>query len=168
MTKVVVAPGAGNLWNRWLVYWHTEMIPHLRRNWLFWGGLVGAILLFNAFFTLAITVTESLPYRVFVVIKGDLNIKRGDYIAWRWAGGGPYKAGLSFVKQVRGIAGDTVTLEGRDFFVKCDDTSTARRRTRTGGARGCPWGRGGFGIEFVATRAERFARHAQACCHAVA
>jgi conjugal transfer pilin signal peptidase TrbI len=35
---------------------------------------------------LAITVTESLPYRVFVVIKGDLNIKRGDYIAWRWTG----------------------------------------------------------------------------------
>ena len=49
------------LWTRWLVYWHTEMIPHLRRNWLSWGGLVGAILLFNAFFTLAITVTQSLP-----------------------------------------------------------------------------------------------------------
>ena len=94
MTKAVVAPGAANLWNRWLVYWHTEMIPHLRRNWLFWGGLVGAILLFNAFCTLAITVTESLPYRVFVVIKGDLNIKRGDYIAWRWAGGGPTRPGF--------------------------------------------------------------------------
>ena len=55
------------LWTRWLVYWHTEMIPHLRRNWLSWGGLVGAILLFNAFFTLAITVTQSLPYHVFLV-----------------------------------------------------------------------------------------------------
>ena len=132
MTKAVVAPSGGNLWNRWLVYWHTEMIPHLRRNWLFWGGLVGAILLFNAFFTLAITVTESLPYRVFVVIKGDLNIKRGDYIAWRWAGGGPYKAGLSFVKQVRGMQGDTVTTEGRDFYVNGEHMSTAKPRTRTG------------------------------------
>jgi conjugal transfer pilin signal peptidase TrbI len=83
-------------------------------------------------FTLAITVTESLPYRVFVVIKGDLNIKRGDYIAWRWAGGGPYKAGLSFVKQVRGIAGDTVTSEGRDFFVNGEYMSTAKPRSRTG------------------------------------
>jgi conjugal transfer pilin signal peptidase TrbI len=46
MTKAVVAPSAGNVWNRWLVYWHTEMIPHLRRNWLFWSGLVGALLLF--------------------------------------------------------------------------------------------------------------------------
>lgn len=132
MTKAAIAPGAGNLRNRWLDYWHTEMIPHLRRNWLFWGGLVGAILLFNAFFTLAITVTESLPYRVFVVIKGNLNIKRGDYIAWRWAGGGPYKAGLSFVKQVRGMAGDTVTSEGRDFFVNGEYMSTAKPRTRTG------------------------------------
>jgi len=120
------------LWTRWLVYWHTEMIPHLRRNWLSWGGLVGAILLFNAFFTLAITVTQSLPYHVFLVVKGDLDIKRGDYVAWRWAGGGPYPEGLSFLKQVRGMAGDTVIAEGRSFYVNSEYMSTAKPRARTG------------------------------------
>ena len=132
MTKSVASMSPAKLLNRWLVYWHAVMIPHLRRHWLIRCGLLGSILLFNAFFTLAITVTESLPYKVFIVVKGDLNIQRGDYIAWRWAGGGPYKAGLSFLKQVRGMPGDTVTAKGRDFYVNGDYMSTAKPRTRKG------------------------------------
>jgi len=120
------------LWTRWLAYWDNEMIPHLRRNWLFWSGLVGAILLFNAYFTLAITVTQSLPYHVFLVVKGDLDVRRGDYVAWRWAGGGPYKPGLSFLKQIRGMPGDTVTSVGRDFYVNGNYMSTAKPRARSG------------------------------------
>jgi conjugal transfer pilin signal peptidase TrbI len=133
MTKAVTSDSqASDLLTRWLVYWDTEFVPHLRRHWLIWGGLTAGILLFNAFFTLAFTVTESLPYHVFIVIKNDLDIKRGDYIAWRWAGGGPYPEGLSFLKQVRGMAGDTVTAVGRDFYVNGEYMSTAKPRTRKG------------------------------------
>ena len=117
---------------RVLAYRDGVLLPHLRRYGWLWAGLVAAILAFNAFFTLAITVTQSLPQHVFLVVKGDLDLKRGDYFAFHWAGGGPYPAGLSMVKQVRGMAGDVVTTQSRDIYLNGEYLSTAKRFSKAG------------------------------------
>lgn len=113
-------------------YLDTVLLPHLRRFGLFWAALLALIFAFNTFFTLLIAVTHSLPYSVFLVMKGDLDIKRGDYVAFRWAGGAPYPAGFVFVKQVRGLQGDRVTAEGRALYLNGEHISTAKLLSRHG------------------------------------
>jgi len=93
----------------------------LARHLGVWGaayaGALAAVTLFNAHFTLGVNATPSLPYTLCLIAKGDLEIRRGDLVAFRWHGGGPYPQGVVFTKIVRGLPGDEVTREGRVFFV---------------------------------------------------
>ena len=65
--------------------------------------------------------TPSLPYKVALLhpIKGAL--RRGDFIVFSFAGDGvrdyPGLAGQPFFKIVRGLPGDTVTVEGREVRI---------------------------------------------------
>ncbi|MEQ1601330.1 MAG: hypothetical protein HOP04_01690 [Methylophilaceae bacterium] len=93
---------------------------------------IGFVLVFNGFFTLGINATESLPDHVYLVLKYDKNLHRGDYATFRWNGGGPYGAGLTFLKRVEGVGGDTVTVVDHDFYVNGKFVGIAKTRARTG------------------------------------
>lgn len=104
---------------------------HVRR----WGigyllVIVGAAL-FQAHFGFGLNDSSSLPHRLFFIHKGELP-QRGDYVAFRWPGGGPYPAGVTFVKVIAGMAGDAVTRADRDFFVNGTYVGEAKTVSREG------------------------------------
>src|SRR5262245_28435672 len=82
---------------------------HLLRHCAAYAAVLGALSIFNSHFAIGVNVTASLPYKLCLIAKGDLEVRRGDLVAFRWHGGGPYPAGVVFTKVVRGVPGDEVT-----------------------------------------------------------
>jgi len=95
-------------------------------------SLVAAIVYTGMHFTLGVNVTPSLPYTVCLIVKGEFIPRRGDLVAFRWPGGGPYPAGLVFSKRVRGLPGDEVRAVGRVFFVNGRPVGRAKEVSATG------------------------------------
>ena len=81
---------------------------HLRRWGIVYLLLIVAAALFQAHYAVGLNVSPSLPQRFFLIHKGELPL-RGHYVAFRWPGGGPYPAGVTFVKIIAGMTGDAVT-----------------------------------------------------------
>ena len=52
--------------------------------------------------------------------------------AMRWPGGGPYPAGVTFVKIVTGMTGDSVTRMDRDYYVNGIAVGTVKTVSRKG------------------------------------
>lgn len=105
--------------------------PHLRRWAIASLAIVLAALLFKAHFVFGINSSTSLPQRVFLIHRGEAPA-RGQYIAFRWEGGGPHPAGTTFVKILAGLPGDTVTCIERDFFVNGEFVGAAKTHGRSG------------------------------------
>lgn len=93
--------------------------------------LILAALLFRSCFTVGLNASPSLPHALYLIHKGA-TVQRGDYVAFRWQGGGPYPAGVTFVKVLAGMPGDTVTETDRQFLVNGVPAGTAKRLSRTG------------------------------------
>jgi hypothetical protein len=93
-----------------------RLIRHFKRWTLVYLLAALAAAWFDAHFTVALNVTESLPVRLFLIHRGE-QPGRGDYVAFRWLGGGPYPAGVTFIKEIAGMSGDVVTQVERDYFV---------------------------------------------------
>ena len=109
----------------------THLSFHLRR-WCWVYLLVASVAIaFHAHYAIGVNVTASLPYRLFIIDKRD-HPARGQYVAFRWPGGGPYLAGATFVKQIAGGPGDVVTRIDRDFFVNGLPVGLAKPMSRTG------------------------------------
>jgi len=104
---------------------------HVRRWGIAYLLLIVGAALFQAHFGFGLNASPSLPYRFFLIHKGELP-QRGDYVAFRWPGGGPYPAGVTFVKIIAGMAGDTVTRADRDFFVNGMNVGQAKAVSRHG------------------------------------
>jgi len=104
---------------------------HLR----LWGfayvlSILGAVM-FQSHFAFGLNASPSLPQRFFLIHKGELP-QPGDHVAFRWPGGGPYPEGVTFVKIIAGMAGDTVTRADRDFFVNGTHVGQAKAVSRQG------------------------------------
>ncbi len=104
---------------------------HLRHWSIAYLVVAAAAILFETHFALGLNSSESLPNRVFLIHKGELPA-RGQYVAFRWSGGGPYPAGVTFVKILAGVPGDIVTRVHRDFFVNGEFVGTAKTQSRLG------------------------------------
>jgi len=104
---------------------------HLRRWAWAYALLAAGLLLLQQCFTLGINTSPSLPHRLYVILKQSHPVK-GALVAFRWHGGGPYRPGVTFVKILAGIPGDTVTRIDRDFFVNGRPVGTAKPRSRSG------------------------------------
>lgn len=91
-----------------------------REKYAVWFFLVTfGVYVFHTYFALAWSITDSLRQKVFFVVKNQRELsyfKQGDYVYFNWQGG-IYPKGTPFTKMVVGLPGDTVTREGRDFFV---------------------------------------------------
>jgi conjugal transfer pilin signal peptidase TrbI len=86
---------------------------------------------FDSRYTVGLNASESLPERLFLIDRTGIP-GRGDLVAFRWPGGGPYPKGATFIKRIAGVPGDAVmALEG-DFFVNCVPVGTAKPASRQG------------------------------------
>lgn len=90
-----------------------------------------AVLLFQTQLVIGVNATGSLPQTLFLIHKGERPV-RGQYVAFRWMGGGPYPAGVTFVKRIAGTAGDTVSRVEREFQVNGVPVGTAKSVSRQG------------------------------------
>jgi conjugal transfer pilin signal peptidase TrbI len=100
-----------------------RLIRHFKRWTLVYLLAALAAAWFDAHFTV-LNVTESLPVRLFLIHRGE-QPGRGDYVAFRWLGGGlPGRRHLhqSDRRHVR-RRGDQVD---RDYFVNCRGPSRSR------------------------------------------
>lgn len=104
---------------------------HLRRWAIAYLLLIIAAATIQAHFTLGLNASPSLPHRVFLIHKGE-SPQRGQYVAFRWHGGGPYPAGVTFVKVIAGMAGDAITREDREYFVNGTFVGKAKAMSRQG------------------------------------
>ena len=98
------------------VVFRERLLRHLKRWTLVYLLAALAAAWFDAHITVALNVTESLPVRLFLIHRGEQS-GRGDYVAFRWLGGGYYPAGVTFIKEIAGMPGDVVTRVERDYFV---------------------------------------------------
>ena len=130
----------GSVASRWSgLRCHTaEFLRHVRRRWylylpvaLIWGLAYTRLyidptprlpVLFNW--------TASLPYRAALVRHTQHPIERGDYIVFAFAGEAqasyPGLRAQPFFKQVRGLPGDVVTVEGRAVAVNGEVVGLAK------------------------------------------
>jgi conjugal transfer pilin signal peptidase TrbI len=89
---------------------------HVKRWTLAYAGLAAFALWFQAHYGFGLNASPSLPHRLFLIHKGEMP-SRGDFVAFRWGGGGPYPAGVTFIKVLAGIPGDEVTRDAQGFHV---------------------------------------------------
>jgi conjugal transfer pilin signal peptidase TrbI len=92
-------------------------------------------------YSFGLNASPSLPYRLFLIHKGEMP-RRGDFVAFRWAGGGPYPAGVTFIKVLVGVPGDQVSHEPEGFHVNGSPVGAPKRTSRHGevlapGPTGC-------------------------------
>lgn len=112
----------------------------IRRHPLAWSAFALIALagfIFSHFYWLRFTLTESMPWHLVLVEKAPPvpgSLKRGDLVAWRWAGGLIYPEGAVFLKVVKGLPGDRVSTVGRDFYVNGDYVGRAKPVSRLGQA----------------------------------
>lgn len=90
-----------------------------------------AALWFQQHYRFGLNLTQSLHGTLFLIHKGE-PATRGDYVAFRWHGGGPYPAGSVFVKQLVGVPGDTISREGQRFHVNGRHVGTAKTISQAG------------------------------------
>lgn len=79
-----------------------------RRYGLWIGLFLGLIICLTSHYQLALNVTHSLPQTLFLIEKKNHTVTRGDYMAFRWVNGGPIPNGIVVIKEVVGVAGDSV------------------------------------------------------------
>lgn len=84
---------------------------------------------------IGINWTPSLPYHV-VYIERQAALRRGDLIVFRFEGGeiAHHFKGQRFFKRIAGVAGDEITLQGRNVLVNGVPVGFARSRTLDGRA----------------------------------
>ena len=110
-----------------------QLIQHGRRYLLAPAGALFLAVIFQQNFTIGINANESLPHTLYLIHKGAA-IQRGDYVAFRWHGGGPYPAGVTFIKIAAGVPGDRVTTVDRAYFVNGSLVGSAKTHGRDGKA----------------------------------
>src|SRR5438105_12125399 len=77
--------------------------------------------------------TPSLPYHV-VYVEKDASFGRGDLVVFRFEGGeiANHLKGQRFFKRIAGVAGDEITLRGRNILINGAYVGFARSRTPDG------------------------------------
>lgn len=92
---------------------------HFRRYWWQYSLPVLVVLVLQFFIRIDVNLTPSLPDHLFITVKGMTgNIQNGDYIAFRWHGGGPLPEGFNVIKIVAGTPGDVVRMSSnREFYI---------------------------------------------------
>ena len=91
-------------------------VEHLKHWAVVYVAIAAIALWFHAHYgfgleRLAQPAAPALPHP-----QGEMP-SRGDFVAFRWAGGGPYPAGVTFIKVLAGMPGDEVTRDAQGFHL---------------------------------------------------
>jgi conjugal transfer pilin signal peptidase TrbI len=102
-------------------------------DWLRTPRARAIVLLWGAIVTLTLSgETESLPNWAFMIDRHKLEPKRGDYFAFVAPPNRYYPPGFRFTKQVVGVPGDLVTVEGRTFSINGKRVGIAKTADKEG------------------------------------
>lgn len=116
-----------------------DFLIHVRQRWYLYLPLTGiwALACLRMFvdpvpqLPVLFNVTPSLPYTVAIVQRRGERIERGDFVIYAFRGAATaHFPGLSrqpFFKQVGGIAGDEVRVDGRRVLVNGKEVGQAKR-----------------------------------------
>lgn len=91
--------------------------------------LATASVTLSFFYTVHINVTDSLPYKLFIVDKTNRAVKPQGLYAFRWTGGYGYDQGSVFIKIAGGVAGDQIHV--KDQVVYLNGQPVVRALTHT-------------------------------------
>jgi conjugal transfer pilin signal peptidase TrbI len=103
----------------------------ISRHAVWWVAAIALFVGVTQFVKIGVNVTESLPERVFIIVKGA-PVHKGDYAVYRWHGGGPYQAGAEFTKIIAGVSGDRVEERNRAYYVNGQPVGVAKTVSRKG------------------------------------
>ena len=109
----------------------SRAVTHLRRWGLAYGAALAGALWFHNHYAFGLNATHSLPGTLYLIERGVLP-QRGEHVAFRWAGGGPYPAGVTFIKVLAGQPGDTVARDGATFIVAGTPLGQVKPASRRG------------------------------------
>lgn len=99
--------------------------------WLILAGLATLIMWTSQYYTLEISTTPSVPYRIFLLKKGVLP-KKYEWATFVAKNNGVYAPDTHFTKQVIGTAGDTIRQENRQVFINSAWCCYAKTQSKTG------------------------------------
>ena len=88
---------------------------------------------FSSHYRLAVNVTESLPGHLYL-IKRDAasSYDRSTLIAFRWMGDRPIPQGTTVVKEIAGVAGDTISHREHEVFINGQTISRLKSHSKAG------------------------------------
>ena len=97
------------------VFWH-RLKDHVRRFGWIWLAVFLILSLVNNRWHLALNRSHSLPFKLFVIERGQKDVKVGDYVAFepKPSAVGGYR--LTFIKEVVCGPCQTLTRENRTFY----------------------------------------------------
>jgi conjugal transfer pilin signal peptidase TrbI len=124
---VTTGPAARGAWERpWAA--QRALARSIARRGYLWLALGLAYLW--AVQHVGINWTPSLPHHL-VLIEPGAAVDRGDLIVFRFEGGeiAHHLKGQRFFKRIAGVAGDVITLQGRQVRVNGEFVGLARERT---------------------------------------
>jgi len=126
----------------WLCTGARTVVADARRHWLVFAifGAIWVLALTRVFvhhtpvLPILFNWTPSLPYRIVLVDRGPAPLGRGDLIVYAFDGEAADRdyPGLKrqpFFKRIVGVAGDVVTVDGRDVFI--NGLHVGRAKTHT-------------------------------------
>lgn len=103
-----------------------------KRYALVWVALLIATVLFMSRYQLALNMTESLSGSVFLIDKSDRNALKGELVAFTWKNAPPIPEGITVIKRVAGVTGDSVKVENRHVLINGIFVGRAKETSRTG------------------------------------
>lgn len=101
---------------------------YIQRFMLAFVVLFGLTYTISQFWMIAINSTDSVEHKVFIVRKGVIPDAKGQYIVFQPHDKGP----APFIKLVGGTRGDTVTREGRSYYVSGKYVGDAKEFSKSG------------------------------------
>ena len=85
----------------------------------------------SPWYLFGLNIDNSLPGYVYLVMRDELP-RRDEIAAFRTPPNPYYPENVPFIKIVRGMPGDTVTRDGRSFFINGKRIGWAKEQTRNG------------------------------------
>lgn len=87
------------------------VLAHYRKWWLLYLVIGAGVLLFGQNYKIVFNVSDSLPGRVYLVVKGEMPTKNDEPVAFRWEDDQKqtqFPTGVTFLKLAAGLPGDKV------------------------------------------------------------
>lgn len=103
-----------------------------KRYALLFVALLLGTALFTSRYQLAVNMTKSLPGSVFLIDKSHKCAVKGELVAFTWKNAPPIPDGITVIKRVAGVSGDSVKVENRHVLVNGILVGRAKETSRTG------------------------------------